>query len=252
MGNPLGPLRNSVARLHRIVRALDDADLEVPSYAEGWSVAAVLSHLGAGAVLMGRSLRDSLAGTEAPADFAQTVWAEWDAKPPRQQADDALAEDDRLLGELEVLGEGDRARVTFAFGPVHVGFDEAVALRLNEHVFHTWDIEVTRDPVAHLPADAVAVVVDNLGLIARFTATPTGDTREVRVRTTEPERHFTVRLTPDQAELLAGDAGVPPDLTMPAEALCRLVYGRLDPEHSPRVSANGEVLDVLRGVFPGP
>jgi len=153
---------------------------------------------------------------------------------------------------LDALPDEDRARLTLSFGPVTVGFDEAVAMRLNEHAFHTWDIEVMFDGDARIPPDAVAVIVDNLGFIARFTATPTGDEREVRVRTGEPVRHFTVRLTPEAAELLAGDAGVTPDVELPAESFCRLVYGRLDPGHSPVVSANGEVFDLLRRVFPGP
>jgi uncharacterized protein (TIGR03083 family) len=256
MENALEPLRTSVARLHALVRDLlreeGDAGLEAASYCAPWSIAAVLSHLGSGAVLMGQSLRDSLSGSETPANLATGVWAVWDAKPPRQQADDALAEDDRLLGDLDSLDAADRARASVSFGPVSVDLDDAVAMRLNEHVLHTWDVEVTRDPEATLPEDAAAVVVDHLGLIARFTATPTGDTREVVVRTNGPERDFTVRLAPDGAELLEGGAGVAPDLELPAESFCRLVYGRLDPAHSPVVSANGELLDVLRKVFPGP
>jgi uncharacterized protein (TIGR03083 family) len=256
MDNPLEPLRNSVARLHGLVRDLlqedGDAGLDAPSYCAAWSVAAVLSHLGSGAVLMGRSLRDSLTGSETPADLAPSVWAAWDAKPPRQQADDALAEDDRLLGALDSLDAAERARAAVSFGPISVGLDVAVAMRLNEHAFHTWDIEVARDGDATLPEDATAVIVDNLGLIARFTATPTGDTREVVVATSRPERQFTVRLTPDGAELLEGSAGAESDLALPAESFCRLVYGRLDPEHSPAIGANGEVLDLLRRVFPGP
>ena len=93
--------------------------------------------------------------------------------------------------------------------------------------------------------------MDNLGLIGRFAAKPTGDEREVRVRTSDPVRHFTVRLTPESAELLDGDGGMTPDLELPAEAFCRLVYGRLDPDHSPPVPANGEVLDAAARVFPG-
>jgi hypothetical protein len=39
---------------------------------------------------------------------------------------------------------------------------------------------------------------------------------------------------------------------MPGEALVRLVYGRLDSEHTPEaVEAEGVDLDVLRSVFPG-
>ena len=45
----------------------------------------------------------------------------------------------------------------------------------------------------------------------------------------------------------AGEA----DLKLDDDALVRLVYGRLDPEHSP-VGADGPKLDTLRQVFPGP
>ncbi len=39
---------------------------------------------------------------------------------------------------------------------------------------------------------------------------------------------------------------------MPAEALLRLSYGRLDPEHTPAdVAADPADLDRLRKVFPG-
>ncbi len=251
MEDPVGPLRASVARLHELVWGLEDDQLEGPSYDAGWTIADVLSHLGSGAVIMARRLEDALAGVETTADF-QAVWDKWNAKSPRAQADDALAEDDRLLEAIDAVSAADRDTISFSFGPLTVGFDAAVALRLNEHALHTWDIEVMFDAGARLPSDAAAVVVDNLGFIARFTAQPAGIEREVRVRTTEPVRHFTVRLTPDSAELLEGDAGVPPDLELPAEAFCRLVYGRLDPDHSPAVEANGELLGTLRRVFPGP
>jgi uncharacterized protein (TIGR03083 family) len=252
MEDALGPLRASAAHLRELVLGLDDAQLEKPSYDPGWDIAAVLSHLGSGAVIMQRRLEDAETGAEMPEDFPAAVWDEWDAKEARAQADDSLTEDDGLLQTLERIPDDVRARLAVSFGPVSLDFDETVATRLNEHALHTWDIEVMFDAGAHLPADAAAVIVDNLGLIARFTATPTGDEREVRVRTSDPVRHFTVRLTPDSAELLAGDGGLAPDLELPAESFCRLVYGRLDPEHSPAVSADGEVLDLLRRVFPGP
>ena len=251
MESPVRPLRASVARLHELVRGLDVDQLESPSYASDWSIADVLSHLGSSAVIMRQRLRDARAGVETTLD-AQPIWDEWNAKAPRAKADDALSEDEGLLEEIEAVSQEQWERVTFNFGPVTVGLDVAVALRLNEHAFHTWDIEVVFDDEARLPLDAAAVIVDNLGFIARFTARPTGDEREVRLRTTHPTRHFTVRLTADTAELLEGDAGEQPDLVLPAEAFSRLVYGRLDPDHSPAVEANGEVLDTLRRVFPGP
>jgi hypothetical protein len=39
-------------------------------------------------------------------------------------------------------------------------------------------------------------------------------------------------------------------LHLPAEALIRLIYGRLDPEHTPPVDGETD-LDALRRVFPG-
>ena len=245
------PLQASVDRLHELVRGLEVAQLESPSYSSGWTIADVLSHLGSSAVILRQRLQDARAGVENTID-AQPIWDEWNAKTPRAKADDALTEDERLLEGIESVRRDEWERLTFNFGPVTVGLDVAVALRINEHALHTWDIEVMFDDEARLPPDAAAVVVDNLGFIARFTARPTGDEREVWVRTSHPERHFTVRLTSDTAELLEGDAGEQPDLVLPAEAFCRLVYGRLDPDHSPAVEANGEVLDTLRRVFPGP
>lgn len=41
------------------------------------------------------------------------------------------------------------------------------------------------------------------------------------------------------------------DLRLPAEAFARLVYGRLDPDHTPP-GDHGSALDTLRRVFPGP
>jgi hypothetical protein len=38
---------------------------------------------------------------------------------------------------------------------------------------------------------------------------------------------------------------------LPAEAFVRLVYGRLDPDHTPPVETGGDELDALRKVFPG-
>ncbi len=252
MDDPLPALRNSVGRLHQLCRGLDDAQLEMQSYDSEWSIVDVLSHLGSAAVIMRRRLDDSLAGVETAEDVAPAVWDEWNAKSPRAKADDALVADESVLEALESVSQEDRLRLRFAMGPLSFGFDEFTALRLNEHAFHTWDIEVVFDDDAHLPGDAVAVVVDNVGLIARFTGRPTGDVRDIAVRTTDPARDFVLRLSADAVELGAGAGGDERDLLLPAEAFCRLVYGRLDPDHTPAFTGDESVLDTLRAVFPGP
>jgi hypothetical protein len=42
-----------------------------------------------------------------------------------------------------------------------------------------------------------------------------------------------------------------PALRLPAEAVVRLVYGRLDPAHTPPVGSQEVDLDDLRPIFPG-
>ena len=122
-------------------------------------------------------------------------------------------------------------------------------MRLNEHAFHTWDLEVVDHPAATLPAIVADLVIDNLDLIARFTAEPTGDTTTVTVRTTGPERTFTVEPTPESVTF--GPSTAAADIELPAEAFARLVYGRLDPDHTP-AGAESPGVALLRRVFPGP
>jgi uncharacterized protein (TIGR03083 family) len=248
----LDALRASVQRLRRLVEPLDDAALAAPAYPSDWTVADVLSHIGSGAVIMQQRLEHGLAGTEMPDSFAPSVWDTWNSKSPRAQADDALAVDAELLERLEAVTDDERARFAFSMGPMRFDFEGFVALRVNEHAFHTWDIEVVADPAAGLPPESTAVVIDNLDLIARFTAKPTGDTAAITIRTTAPERDFTLELTPDRAALSPGTTGSSPQLALPAEAFARLVYGRLDPDHTPAVQGDAETLDALRRTFPGP
>jgi hypothetical protein len=131
-----------------------------------------------------------------------------------------------------------------------LGFAQFVGMRLNEHAFHTWDIEVIADPAATIPVPVAALVVDNLGLVARFTGKTTGDTTTITVAT-DPERGFTVEITPGGVALTPGAAAASPDIRLPAEAFARLVYGRLDADHTP-AGEHGPALEILRRLFPGP
>jgi uncharacterized protein (TIGR03083 family) len=162
-----------------------------------------------------------------------------------------LAADAALLARIEAVPPDARSTFTSAMGPMTLGFAQFVGMRLNEHALHTWDIEVVADPAATIPEPVAALVVDNLELVARFTGKPTGDTSSITVATTGPERGFTVEVTPGGVALTPGTAAAAPDLELPAEAFARLVYGRLDAEHTP-AGAHGSALDVLRRLFPGP
>lgn len=168
-----------------------------------------------------RSIVEQLSDDDAPG-----VWDEWNAKSPTEQRDDALAADAALLEPIDAVTPAEQQRFALAMGSLTVDFGAFVGLRLNEHAFHTWDIEVAIDPAATIPIQLAELVVDNLELIARFTAKPTGDTATITVPTNA-------------------------DLQLPAEAFARLVYGRLDPGPTPP-GDHGAALETLRRVFPGP
>ena len=124
-------------------------------------------------------------------------------------------------------------------------------IRLAEHAIHTWDIAVALDPAATVAADAVALLVDTLGQLVTWTAKPRGQRRRLRVSTSSPVRHYmldigeTVTLMPTEGN------SIRPELALPAEAFVRLVYGRLDPAHTPPVEVTRVDLGELRQVFPG-
>jgi hypothetical protein len=68
-----------------------------------------------------------------------------------------------------------------------------------------------------------------------------------------PQRDFTLE-SGETVSLVPSEAGEDtelPELRLPAEALVRLVYGRLDPAHTPPVETRGVDLDELRRLFPG-
>jgi uncharacterized protein (TIGR03083 family) len=245
-------LRHSHDTLRAIAGPLDAGQLGRRSYASEWSIAQVLSHLGSQAEIFGLFLDAGLSGQDPPGpDAFGPIWETWNGKSPQDQAADALRADRALTERFESLDADQRERLRLqAFG---MDLDTAglARMRLGEHAVHSWDIAVTLDPAATLPADAVSLLVDTLGPIAARSAKPGGQQRRLRVSTTSPVRHYmldigeTVTLTP------AGGEGLRPELALPAEALVRLVYGRLDPEHTPPIETRNVDLDELRQIFPG-
>jgi uncharacterized protein (TIGR03083 family) len=252
MASILGTLGWSVGHLRSVVEPLSDAQLDEPAYPAEWTIADVLSHIGSGAVIMQRRLDDIVGETATPDDFAPGVWETWNAKSARAKAADALVADRDLLESVESLSDEARSIFRFSMGPLELPFDGFVGMRLNEHALHTWDIEVTSDPTATVPAESVAHIVDNLELIARFTARSLGSSQAIAVRTEQPRRDFSIELSPDAVALEAGDRSLQPDLELPAEAFVRLIYGRLDPAHTPSTVRDSAALEELRQVFPGP
>jgi uncharacterized protein (TIGR03083 family) len=247
---PFQALQASIVRLRNLVEGLSEEQLGLSAYPEEWTVADVLSHLGSGGEIMRLRIEASVTGLDLPDDLAPSIWETWNAKSPGAKAADVLAVDREFVERIESLTADERAGVHLAFGPVELDLGGALGARLNEHAVHTWDVDVTLEPSAVIPADAAAVMVDNLGLIAGFSGRAIGSARVLNVRTSEPVRDFALTLGPDAVALTPRVDAHAPDLELPAEALIRLVYGRLDPDHTPAALASVD-LSELRGVFRG-
>lgn len=241
----LRALRASVDRLATLVRSLSSAQLRQQAYPSEWTVADVLSHLGSGAVI-------TRAHLDGATDFdPQPVWDEWNAKDPDAQAADVLTADAALLARLAQLTPDEVATLRFAMGPMELDVPRYVGMRLNEHAVHTWDVAVTFDDTATIPPEEAGLIVDTLAMMAGFAGKPTGTERTLTVHTVAPERTFEIALRADGVALSPQPPVAVPDLELSGDALVRLVYGRLDPAHTPVVDAGATELDELRKAFPG-
>jgi uncharacterized protein (TIGR03083 family) len=251
----IAALRASYDRLASAVEPLSAEQIRAQSYDTDWSVAQVLSHLGSGAEIGLMMLRGALGEADLPSrEEFQPVWDRWNAKSPDEQAADALTADNEQVAALEELSDEQLGRMKLPFLGMELDSVGVVRLRLGEHALHTWDVEVTFDASATVAQDATTLLIDNVPqFLAPRLGRPQDDPLTVRIRTTDPARDYvlTAAEAVHMSDWQAGGAE-PAEVQMPAEALLRLSYGRLDPAHTPAsVTGDPAVLDRLRAVFPG-
>ena len=247
----LAALQRSHDALAALAPTLTVEQLTGPAYPAEWTVAQTLSHIGSGAVIGLLNLDAALAGAPAPeqSQFV-AVWDEWNAKPPQSQADDAVAADAKLTEAWTGIDPDQIPELTFPLGPMQLDGTTYLRMRLAELAVHGWDVAVAMDPAAVVEPAAVDQIIDNLEMVAGFSGRPVGEPAEIVVETTEPERRYVVAVGEAVAlrPAIVGDG--PSTVTMPADAFVRLVYGRLDAEHTPSDVQGGEI-ERLRKVFPG-
>jgi uncharacterized protein (TIGR03083 family) len=248
----IAALRHSHDRLAEVVTPLDESAVKGQSYDSDWSIADVASHLGSQAEIFGLILEAGLTGGPAPtgADFGP-IWDVWNAKQPAEQVTDSLAADAAFLHRLEHTSRSERDGFTVnAFG-MDVDLPTLLSMRYAEHAIHTWDIAVALDPAALVAPQAVELLVDRLETVAARSGRPSEvASPPLRVRTAEPAREVVVGVAPEvfvsEAEEFAEA-----DIVLPAESFVRLVYGRLDVDHTPSGIQGDERIPLLRTVFPG-
>jgi uncharacterized protein (TIGR03083 family) len=223
----------------------------------------VLSHLGSGAEIALAGLQAGIAGHEAPGqDFNQLVWDRWNAMSAQEKAQGFLGANERLVTAYESLDATARqeVQVKLAFLPFPADVALLSGMRLNEAALHGWDVRVAFDPHATLTVEETAATLEQLSgpltFMLGFLAKPdvlNGTQTTLRVETTDPNRVLGLVLG---ESVSLGDA--PTDaggvLTLPAEALLRLIAGRLDEAHTPdtvTITSSVVTLGQLRRVFPG-
>lgn len=254
----IGILRTSHDQLAALAGPLGPDQLRAQSYDTDWTVAQVLSHLGSGAEIAAGGLPAAVSGTGQfdPAGF-QPIWDDWNSKTPEAQAADALTWDEQHVSQLEQLTDEELAGIRLDFFGRQLDAAGLVRMRLSEHAMHTWDVAVVSDPAATVLPAAVPEALEQIGGLLPFVAKPAGDSFRVRLRTTSPDGDYLldvgepVSLSPWVDGTESDGTGVDGTIELPAEALLRLLYGRLDPEHTPAYTADGIDLDRLRAVFPG-
>jgi uncharacterized protein (TIGR03083 family) len=255
----IATLRESHERLAGLTQPMTPEQVRGQSYCRDWTNAQLLSHLGSGAEIGLLTLPGALGESEPVGREAfGPVWDKWNAKSPDQQAADALVSDEKQIQTLEALTDEQLAAIDMDFfGMMRLDAVGIVRMRLGEHVLHTWDLAVMQDPAATVQADAVELLIDNVPqFLAPRAGKPLPEPFAARITTTNPARDYlltsgetvTMESWPGDS---GGDADIP-HVTMSAEALLRLAYGRLDSEHTPSsVSGDAGTLDKLRAIFPG-
>jgi len=257
-------LRQSHDRLLSLVGPLSPEQISGPSYCKDWSIAQVLSHLGSGAEI-GMMMLPSALGQSEPVDRAefQPIWDRWNAMSPDDQAAAGLMADAQHIQMLDQLSDEDLASVSYPFLGMTLDAVGLVRLRLGEHALHTWDVAVMLDPAAEVAPDAANLLIDNVAaFLAPRLGKPADPPFRARITTTEPARDYLLSASEsvsmvdwpgtDQVGQAGADGTAIAEVTMPAEALLRLSYGRLDADHTPAsVNAGPADLDRLRAIFPG-
>lgn len=249
----LSALRHSHDRLAARAADLDSAAMRSPSYCPGWDIAQVYSHLGSQAEMFSLFATAGATGTEPPGQEGfPPIWDAWNGRTPEAQVQDSVTWNEQFVRQIEALNEAQRNAFQLVVFGMDLDLVGLLRLKLGEHAIHSWDIAVSFDPAALVAAESVALLVDGLASTAARAGKASAMPRTLHVSTSEPDRQFAlvsdgVRLEPWADQTATGT------LQLPAEALLRLVYGRLDPAHTPplELAAAGMNLSELRALFPG-
>jgi uncharacterized protein (TIGR03083 family) len=239
------------------VSGLTEEQLTGPSGASEWTVAAVLSHLGSGAVITLAGLQSALGLRQPPeAGFNESVWDVWNAMGPAEQRAGFLEHDAELVAVFEGLDARQREslelRVGFLPDPLSVA--TFGGLRLHEAAQHGWDARVAGEPAAGLLPGPASVLAEQFAGDLAFMLGFIGKADRISdpVRLEIVDSGYGLSIT-DSVALVSPVDHPTASFAGPLEAAIRLIAGRLGPTHTPEdLTVTGNVtLEELRTVFPG-
>jgi uncharacterized protein (TIGR03083 family) len=244
-------LRANHDALAALVPSLSEEQLRGRSGAAEWTIAQALSHLGSGAEISRKPIAIA-AGEHVDAEDNQSIWARWNVLSPANQAAGFVKYNAAYLDTVDGLSPEQRdLLITTGILPEPVPLVVALGMRLSEVANHAWDVRVGVDPSATVEPDSAELLIELFSGPLAFLLGFTGkaDQLEQEVRLAIPGGSIAIT---DAVSVT--DAVDDPTATFegPAEAVVRLLTGRLGPEHVAGVSVAGNVtLDELRKVFPG-
>lgn len=247
----IAALRANHETLAALVPTLSEEQLNGRSGAEEWTVAQVLSHLGSGAEISRKPIATA-AGEQVEAEDNQSIWDRWNASSSADQAAGFLKHDAAYVDLVEGLTAEQRDReIQMGILPEPVSLLVALAMRLNEVASHAWDVRVGVDPAATVDAGSAELLIElfrgPLAFLLGFTAK--ADQVEQEVRLAIPGGGIVIT---DAVTVTAPLDNPTATFEGPAEAVIRLMTGRLGTDHATDVTVTGNVtLDELRKVFPG-
>jgi uncharacterized protein (TIGR03083 family) len=244
-------LRANHETLAALVPTLSAEQLSRPSGAREWTVAQALSHLGSGAEISRKPIATA-AGEQVEAEDNQSIWARWNAASPADQAAGFVKHNAAYVDTVEALSAEQRdLEIEMGILPEPVSLTVALGVRLNEVANHAWDVRVGVDPSATLDPDSAELLIELFAGPLAFLLGFTGKADQVdhEVRLVIPGGGIAI------TNAVAVTAAVEdPTATFegPAEAVVRLLSGRLGTDHAAGVNVTGNItLNDLRNVFPG-
>jgi uncharacterized protein (TIGR03083 family) len=252
----LDALESTSTRLHGLVDGLTADQLGRPSFASGWTIAQVLSHLGSAAEICAALVSRGVAGGTAVLERSEllAIWARWDGLAPEAQRR-AWGQSDRThLALLRSITATDAETLTIPYFSGLLSLTEYAGFRLSEQTLHAWDVAVALDEDAVLPPAEGALLLSRINLIAsRFNDAETRGwigRQDLTVELSDTGRLFSLRLGDDCRLEPAQPAHRDGTITATTDALLRLVYGRNRPGDPIAVTGGVPLADLTR-LFPG-